>query len=1106
MMTRRLVCLLLTLCLAVSLAQPVSAGLLTGPSHTPEPVTVSVWQGAPMQISAYRYHNDLLFSAEDLARLSGYTMRIHAGSISQGEITFTRGIKTLHIHIQAGGGAVLTAMNREQGVSVYCELIDGKYYLSASQMLSWLNMNCYVEDKMLCLVPTPVSYWDLFDEFRPDRLPVKFGFSMSECARLMLRSEKELEALAYMEKSFSGSVMDKITDGSWTQGQWYDLFADLIQDQSAADDAKNFFGICSEGLGISITLTEWIVKSVEDTVLEAVVEHFGIFWDATSALCSYALLFSQDNNTKLAMLDSLIRNYDGDEYTHMIMAARQAKQAYSEVWLGVMYTLGYDFFYEFAADYSCLTLLDHLDIDYIRSVAQGELMQRFAYYEQLSDMAYALYVKKVGNYSNIFDQEALAMLYLYGVEQRYRAMAQHVLDNDYIDDFIADSINVYADAAQEQYSRFLAASAYADFDSIDEDYRDDQAEKIRKLFDKVTVREPADSTAAALERGIFLTCLKESGMTDYRWDLVDLNGDGEKELLVFGRTDGISAPECMVLAGEKLGVFNFHAGGEGSAALYRDSGSGDYYVRYILDQDEFLEEYYVWRNDGWTKAASAHFDPIYENHESPTLEYEKTFSLNGAVSTESAYNAFAGKLKLVLQEFPGLSCPDLQDVTLSGDPASLMTKINDYLNGRQGYLRQESGDLNGDGKADRVYLLYNADDLYRYSAQRLYCSGSEYLLSDTTRRATLVAVLNAGSGIRLRCMNVNLPLEYLEEGFSLRFTDGYLKMADQYYAYQDFAGQPFTRDLADTSLGDRLYGRPYDEMNRDVSDENIWPGGGPFGGAYYDCDGYPTEVVYGKIYRGSETEIGVVEASFRECYPSVYELIPAIYPGMTTAAFLEYVNRVAKPTNPKIIQDPATDGKIALCHTCWYDADTGWYYLVSAYLSTTNGTLLFADAELMKKPPTNYLAEDYGIIPTKLTSGNLSEYFSLSYSQLKQQPWTTAYTALISDWENIWMYDCFLEGAHISFTLMGDFEDGDARPVSVGINDCAAGTPVTDTLIMGKTYGQLARDCALSELNDYGGGLYIAYGSAGNAALELVFLGDSPETAVLTEILGQIIQ
>lgn len=1106
-MTRRFVCLLLTLCLAVSLAQPVSAGVLTGPSYTPEPVMVSAWQGAPILISAYRYNDDLLFSAEDLARLSGYTLNFHEGSFSQGEITFTRGIKTLHIHTDTGsGGAVITAMNREQGSTLHCELIDGKYYLSASQMLSWLNMNCYVEDKMLCLVPTPVSYWDLFDEFSPDRLPVKFGFSMSECARLMLCSEKELEALAYMEKSFSGSVLDGITGGGWTEEQWYDLFVDLIQDQSAADDSKNFFGICSEGLGISITLTEWIVKSVEDTVLEAVVEHVGIFWDATSALCSYALLFSQDNSTKLAMLDSLIRNYDSDEYSHMIMAARQVKQAYSDVWAGAMYSLGYDFVYEFAADYSCLTLLDYLDINYIRSVAQGELMRRFAYYEQLSDMAYAMYVKKIGNYSNIFDLEALAMLYLYGVEHRYRAMAQHVLNNDFIDDFIADSINVYADAAQEQYAKFLAASAYADFDSIDEEFRDGKAEEIKKLFKNVDIREPADSTAAALERGIFLTSLLESGMTDYRWDLVDLNSDGEEELMVFGHIDDINDLGCMVLAGEKLGVFNFHAGGEGDAALYRDSGTGDYYVRYTLNQDEFLEEYYVWRNDGWTKVASAHFDPIYENHESPTLEYEKTFTLNGAASTESAYNAFVDRLKLVLQETSGLSCPNLQDVTLSGDPASLITKINDYLNRRQGYAQQESGDLNGDGKADRVYLLYNAVDLYRQSAQQLYCGGSEYLLSDTARRATLVAVLNTGSGVRLRCMNVNLPLEYLEKGYSLYFSDGYLKMVDQYYAYQDFAEQPFTRDLANTSLGDQLYGRPYDEMNRDISDENIWPNGGPYGGAYYNCDDYPTEVIYGKIYRGSEVEIGVVEANFRECYPTVYELLPAIYPGMTTAAFLEYVNREAKPTNPKIIRDPATDGEIAICQTCWYDAATGWYYLVSAYLSTTNGTLLFADAELMKKPPTNYLAEDYGVIPANFTSGNLSEYFCMSYSQLKQQPWTTAYTALISDLENIWMYDCFLEGAHITFTMMGDFEDFDAKPVAVGINDCAAGTPITDTLIMGKTYGQMAQACGLSELNEYGGGLYIAYGSTGNAAMELVFLGDSPETAVLTEILCQIIQ
>lgn len=1096
MMAKRILSLLLVLCLMLPLAPKASAGQLTGPSLTPEPVVVSAWQDGPLRISAYRYGEDLLFSAEDLARLSGYSLQI-----TKDEIIFTRGIKVVRAMVDTN---VILAMQNEQGYQMNSsvKLIDGKYYLSASSLLSWLNMNCYVKDRTLYLMPTPISFWDLIGEYQPAR----FNFSMAECARLMLCSEKDLEALAYMEKSFSGSVMDYITGGSWTEKQYFNLFEDMMLDQSAADAAKDCLEMYADGYGFAISAAEIIVKSIKDSEMETILEHVGIALDAGSAACAFALLFSQDNDTKLAMLDSLIKNYDSDEYSHLIMAARQVKQAYTNVWAGALYKLGYDFFYDFAADYSCLSLLDWLDIDYIRSVAQSELMRRFAYYEQLSDLACRLYVKKIGNYSNIFDLEALAMLYLYGVEQRYRAMAQHVLDNDFIDDFIADSINVYADAAEDQYAAFLAASAYADYDSIDDAYRSQVATEIKELFKKVDISTPASGAAITAEQGVFLAAIQASGMTDYQWGLVDLDSDNVKELLLFGRIDSINAPGCMVLDGEKLGVFNF-ASGDGAAALYRDSGSGKYYIYYrFTDGQELLEEYYLWQDTGWTKVAGAHHDPIYENHESPVLEYEKTFTLNGAASTESAYNAFVGGLKLVPQTDPGLSCPDLLDFTISGDPTGLMDQICSYINDRPGLERGTRGDLNGDGKEDRVYLLYNPRSLYTQSAQKLYCSGREYLLGDTTRRATLVALVDSGSGIRVRCMNVNIPLEHLEESPELYIKEGFLQMEDQYYVYREGDGQPFTRDLAQTFLGDMLYGRSFEDMDWDISYENNWPYGSPYGGAYYDCQDYPTEVIYGKIYRGDEAEIGVVQANFREYYPTVYELLPEIYPGMTTADFLRYVNEEAKPTNPKDYKDPTTGELMAQCKTCWYIEDTGWYYLVTAYLSKTNGTLLFADAELMKKPPINYFEDGYGIIPSEFAGEktdveNLMDYCNMDYAQLQVQEWESSGCYLASD---IWFYDCFLEGAHISFSMKGGYEQDNARPIFANINDCAAGIRVTNTLLMGKTYNQLAKDNELSELNEYSEGMYIAYGSADAWMLELIFLGDTPDSAVLMEVLCSV--
>lgn len=969
-MLKRFFCLVLTVCLLTTLAPNIAAAPPASTAvATPEPVTVPIWQGEYQTLSAYRYGSDLLFSASDLARLSGFEMTSTADCIE-----YHRGLKVVTVHLT---NHTITARRQDKTTSLNSpvQLIESEYFLSASSMLSWLNMRCSVEDGTLILVPTLVSIWDILDD---NFVISRDDFSMATCAELMLRSEKELTALAYVEKSFSGKFVDYISHGGWTTEQYYNLFNDLVLDQSASQETNDLLLKQAEEISYTLDNAQLLLSFVfpEKKYGDAanVIEPSLSAAKKLSRYYVFCKLYTQDHSLKMAMLDSLLDNQNYAFDDALITAAGQAKLTYSNFWAGTLFTVGYDTIYAWAEDLTSFDILNNLGLRYIFGIPQNVLMERFRYYETLSDTACDLFLDMQYHSSyrdaiSIFDMEAYAMLFYYGVEQRYRAMAQHCLDNDYIDDFIADFLNEYADAAQAKYSLFEAAAASADCDSLNIYERTRAANNILKLFEDVAVTVPTSGICAAAQRGILLATAREyhPRAKDWHWKMVDFDSDGTEELVTYGRLYPGEPVNFMILDGDSFGTFTLSENTplqqnhttdafthSKNVTLQQDRTTGTYYI--VCETREGLEtltEYYTWSNHGWSVYASAYVCPIYE-YEGPEILMEEQYTLQGRTATKEDYAHAVAELDLMEANAltMDMDSPDLLDVHCQGTPEMLMNQLQDYV--IKHFENQQIGwrDLNGDGAQDLLIAIYNADRTLIASAQSPRTADTDFFLKDISRSLTLIAAIDTGDGVRLRTMNTWLPLNHIKEKNKfMRFLDGYLKIEQQLYTYQEM-GAPFTISLEQDPIGADLLGTPWTDVDGAI-DFNQGLGNIDWGFGYYGK--FHVTVHRGPLYIGDELDTyGVDSVQFTQFYRNAYELMPDLYPGLTCSEFLLFPPEgCSNITTPKTVTSILTGETMTRSSCYWYDETTEKYYLAWFYFRDDDSaeSLLFVDMAMLEYPP-----------------------------------------------------------------------------------------------------------------------------------------------------------
>ena len=575
---RRLLTVILALVLCINLLPIASFA-----EETSLFSTIYIDQGEIQPYSVIQSGDDLLFSGEDLAAITGYSY-----SIEGNNAIFSRGIKMLRIDLNANKLYPMEEISKLKPVPLdeKIQLVGNDYYFPSSQILPWMNVSCSEKDGTLCILSDEVSMWDFMGEFKPEN----FTFSYIKCCQELGVNSKWLKAAAYIQENGVGMVLDAIpvtldmSYGSYMD--YYEIFDDLFKNKESsayafkeltenAAEIKSAFDLIDKLGGYDDLPDELKALSAFATALEKISD--------AADFAVYYMTFQEDNSEKLAMMESITLNRFNFEYPEpMIAAAMQIKNDYSSVWQGLetklVYLVGEKAFDGLADSATGLmnTALKIVDAPSILSLDWPSAVERIAKYEAISACCHDVIEQSQGSHqSTLRDLRCHAQLYLYSCEQNWRAMAAYAESKEqteWVEKYLAK-----AEEAIAWQGKFLAASLAQENDS--HEYGEGIAktqytEKLISIFSALDYTKGSDaSTAPQFIASEMLSnwYFNESDRTGIEIAvLADVTHDGEPELItVVKDEEGISVTGSVyyvdangtIQQTETLFGSDFHMGG-----------------------------------------------------------------------------------------------------------------------------------------------------------------------------------------------------------------------------------------------------------------------------------------------------------------------------------------------------------------------------------------------------------------------------------------------------------------------------------------------------------------------------------------------------------------
>ena len=240
--------------------------------------------GIRKNLSVIEAGEDLLLSGEDLAALGGFEYRIEKGSAY-----FSRGMKTLRVDLSTSrlypfeDITLVGKINFAEKV----QEIDGVYYFPGSEMLPWLNVTCFLKDGVLNIQTDDVSIWEIIPQFVPEN----FSFDFTACCKELGVNGKYLKARAYLQdEGLSGMFFDLIpVVGDYLD--YYDLYEDVLQDQSAAENEMEEF------LDDAKDSEYWMGIADDFEVIDDLPDEIRVFGEASRVLANNAVSFAFELGT-----------------------------------------------------------------------------------------------------------------------------------------------------------------------------------------------------------------------------------------------------------------------------------------------------------------------------------------------------------------------------------------------------------------------------------------------------------------------------------------------------------------------------------------------------------------------------------------------------------------------------------------------------------------------------------------------------------------------------------------------------------------------------------------------------------------------------------------
>lgn len=728
-MIKRILSLLLAVCLLIALA-PAAYAL-----DELKPVRILAWQEDYRTLDVYQSSDELLMRAEDLCWLTNYTYT------EQGAVfSFTRGSKT--VKVDTGSNLIYMA-GSQYGWELdnHCHKIDSEWYLPAAGILPWLNTHCEVKDSILVAVPNAVSLWDVIDTFAL----TDYAFSLEDLmtqTSITLRGNKAsivvsegLGAIYYLAGDSQNSNMGEELD-------YYDLFSDMIQDVSATDQSAKTWLSRYDKVEKAIGFVGTGVSFLDETVGKGFDTKGMVYSKEALTLLTYVCSFSQDGANKVKVLQSLVDGADASSNSGMVSAALDVIDNYTDFWTGVYNTVTHQVINNLPDEATSGTILGMLGYTYNVDTSAATQVKRIPLYNNIMAEAldgYRCYtgeteLRHLENYVNYI------ILYLYGVEQNYRAMASYIFSQNMSREFA-----YYLEKAVETekvMAEFLNISLLLEDDCSDIDLKQERTAELKELFKKVDPDIVPYGVTAVAENAIYWAAMEDMDVPFCNWDMADLDLDGQQELLVLCDDSEMQWPCYLVIDPNDMTMGSCLSESFFQYLYLRKDSSGRYYIQ--KDNEE------------------------------------------GVITDTLAWagNAFAAGQSDTLQAAQ-LPSVDMTELVVAGNTGKMLKQLKKYFKNTRSSACKEA-DFNGDGIDDLVTCLWKAADFWTERCAEAGYSGCNALCYED-RRITVLVAESHPDGVKLRLTRMDNP-GYADD-FTVDPQNRTVTVNDTVYAYRE-TGKP----------------------------------------------------------------------------------------------------------------------------------------------------------------------------------------------------------------------------------------------------------------------------------------------------------------------------
>lgn len=704
------------------------------------PVLIRAWNQEHRMLTAYEDGGDLLFSMEDLAWLSGTEVRKDGN-----RIIFTRGAKTVTVYVRdpevisddvaqiAGYEESVASMDRAYGKALIspCKYVDGTWYISGASVLPWLNVHYAFGSGIFSVTPSGVSVWDMIGEFN-----IKdYTFDFVECCEEIGVDSKDVQSAAYIKANGLKSLLDLDINNSGTtfrgKERYVDLFDDMFKDQSASDVSIEEIREQLETLGNLLDLV--------GVVVAVTAPEFAIFTDAVSYVVdagetawdyyAYINLFNTDNSRKLGFMETLIDETGSGSNQNMRNAAKEVKDRYTNFWKGIVSKIKYD-----TVDYinDQLTSKGVLKLLSLSWEMEGDVnvqIDRISPYSTIAKTCLKIYKKGFETYSqeDINDMVDSAMLYLYCIEQSYRAMATYMIEKH--------------EGSSELVEEYVGRA------------------------------DAAEGTTASVENAIYLAALRDMDIENFRWAEGDLDRDGTAELIAAGMLSVDDYwEECLVMDANDMSMgstFDDYGAAGSPIGVYQSRDGEAFYQAYgYYTAGTQSEGYLCWNGSYWEIAAEKINYTNYNETDSNgdyvvSTNYVTNISDDPSNASKEEYDSVIAGMDLGgLADF---DCPQLDDRIIDGSAGEILSDLDNYFKKREGCVMNCATDLDGDGDQDRVYGIFAAiSDQILYAREKSAYDGNDNAyLQFVDLDLTIVTAEPVDGGVHLRVCRLEEPLDML---------------------------------------------------------------------------------------------------------------------------------------------------------------------------------------------------------------------------------------------------------------------------------------------------------------------------------------------------------